>query len=170
MQKFILSCDAGTEFGLFFPYVLREHGFSTTLSLKATHLRGITSLPARHLVEADEMTLKMTMKYSRVHNGPQYWNLDFGWTNASIFFLYEHEKMIASLIDDWTRDAERPDALKFVPFHVNMDFKFNGFELITYANQHNWIDCSKNGLENTYLVFSGPNLQFGLLLDFQVSK
>ncbi|OQV26228.1 hypothetical protein BV898_00346 [Hypsibius exemplaris] len=167
VQKFILSADAGTEFGLFFPYVLRENGFTTNMSVKATHLRGVTSLAAKNLIEADEMNLRMTLHYSRVHHGPQYWNLDFGWTNVSAFFLYEHKSMIAGVVHDWTREAERPDLLHFVPFHVNLDFVLNGFELITYANQYNWIDCSKNGLENTYTVFSGAHLKIGFVLDFQ---
>jgi hypothetical protein len=168
VQKFILSCDAGTEFSLFFPYVLRESGFTTAISIKATHLRGITSLAAKNLVEADEMNLRISLQYSRVHHGPQYWNLQFSWTNVSAFFLYEHKKMIAEVILDWTREAERPDLLHFVPFHVDLDFAFNGFELITYAGQYNWIDCTKNGLENTYVVFGGPQLKLGLVLNFQV--
>lgn len=84
VQKFVLSCDPGTEFRLFLPYVFRETGLVSTIDLKAKHLRGVTSLVSKNLLEADEMTLQMRLAYSRVHHGPQYWDLNFIWTNASV--------------------------------------------------------------------------------------
>lgn len=74
--------------------------------------------------------------------------------------------MISSLIHDWTRGATSPDLLRFVPFHTKINMTFIGFELITYSNQFNWIDCSKTGFENCYMVFGGPELTLGLTLEF----
>lgn len=74
--------------------------------------------------------------------------------------------MIRAMIHDWSPGNERPDLLKFVPFHVNIDMKLNGYEVITYVNQYNWIDCSKTGLENEYMVFDGSQLRLSFGLDF----
>lgn len=117
VQKFVLSCDAGTEFQFFIPYVLREHGFATNINLKAKHLRGVTSLVSKNLLEADEMNLQATLQYSRVHHGPQYWHLDFTWTNASVSTSFK--KYTISFFS-------RPCTVWFKKLSISMSQVFSG--------------------------------------------
>jgi hypothetical protein len=59
------------------------------------------------------------------------------------------------LIEDWAGKA-RPDILKFVPYTCKISVALKEFELLTLANEHNWIDCSTslNG-ENAQLAICG---------------
>ncbi len=53
---------------------------------------------------------------------------------------------LKDLIDDWSVRSP-PDLLYFVPYTWKFQFSFNDFELITLANEFNWIDTDTSSHE-----------------------
>ena len=53
------------------------------------------------------------------------------------FFLL----LFLDLIEDWASKAQ-PDLLHFVPYTWSFGLKLMDFELVTLANEYNWVDCS----------------------------
>lgn len=56
--------------------------------------------------------------------------------------------VLTALMEDWASKA-RPDILHFVPYTWHFSLILKEFELITIANEYNWIDCSSQHQENS---------------------
>ena len=56
--------------------------------------------------------------------------------------------MIADLADDWSSKAV-PDIYSFVPYTWTINLIVKQFELITLANEYNWMDTSSHNQENS---------------------
>ena len=56
--------------------------------------------------------------------------------------------VIADLTDDWSSKAV-PDIYSFVPFTWTVNLIVKQFELITLANEYNWMDTSSHNQENS---------------------
>ena len=67
------------------------------------------------------------------------------------------------MIDDWS-SKYAPDLLFYVPYTWKFEFILKEFELITLANEFNWIDTSSTNTENTHLAICGNllNVKFDL--------
>ena len=51
------------------------------------------------------------------------------------------------LIDDWSSKAA-PDIYSFVPYNFTLSLVIKQFELLTLANENNWVDTSSQHQEN----------------------
>ncbi|GIY39871.1 uncharacterized protein KIAA1109 [Caerostris extrusa] len=68
-------------------------------------------------------------------------------------------------MEDWASKS-RPDILHFVPYTWHFNLILKEFELITVVNEFNWIDCSSQHQENTYLAVSGDHFELSFDLPF----
>ena len=70
------------------------------------------------------------------------------------------------MIDDWSSKYS-PDLLYFVPYTWKFNFLFNKkFELVTLANEFNWIDTSSTNQENMYVGICLDKLQLAFDLPY----
>ena len=67
------------------------------------------------------------------------------------------------MVDDWSSRSP-PDLITFVPYTWKFKFLLNDFELLTLANEFNWVDTASNNPENAHLAICGKFLQVGLVL------
>ena len=95
----------------------------------------------------------------------QNWNLSFTGTKASLHLNYEHRYFFQDLINDWSSRSPS-DVLHFVPYTWFFNFGLKEFELVTVANQYNWVDCSSQLQENAYVTFSGDFSELAFDLPF----
>ena len=64
------------------------------------------------------------------------------------------------MVDDWSSRLP-PDLISFVPYTWKFKFLLNDFELLTLANEFNWVDTASNNPENAHLAICGKFLQVG---------
>ena len=69
------------------------------------------------------------------------------------------------MVEDWA-SRSHPDILSFVPYTWKFKFIFKEFELLTAANEYNWIDTSSNNPENAHLAICGKLLSFDFNLPY----
>ena len=81
------------------------------------------------------------------------WLHVFTGTKASLHLIYEHRYFFQDLINDWSSRSPS-DVLYFVPYTWFFNFGLKEFELVTVANQYNWVDCSSQLQENGELFLS----------------
>ena len=100
--------------------------------------------------------------------------------------IFAHKIFFCDLIDDWS-GYTKPDLIRFIPYTWRLSLVLKDFELLTYANEYNWIDCtylssggqyanphhnqSKIGLkvttnENTLMAIAGDKFDMSLDLPF----
>jgi hypothetical protein len=58
------------------------------------------------------------------------------------------------LINDWS-SRNPADVLHHIPYTWFLNFCLKEFELVTIANQYNWVDCSSQRQENGTTFSSG---------------
>lgn len=69
------------------------------------------------------------------------------------------------MINDWSVKGP-PDLFYHVPYTWKFQFQFKEFELITVANEFNWIDTSSTNQENSLLAVCGNDLKLTFDLPF----
>ncbi|XP_017304377.2 transmembrane protein KIAA1109-like, partial [Diaphorina citri] len=69
------------------------------------------------------------------------------------------------IINDWSTKS-KPDLLHFVPYTWRLTVLLKEFELITLANESNWIDCSSQHQENSHIAICGDLFDFSFDLPF----
>ncbi|KAG1657984.1 hypothetical protein GQR58_023181 [Nymphon striatum] len=88
---------------------------------------------------------------------PLRWNLHQNWKcvftacKATISLIYAHKQFFQDMMNDWGSKAQ-PDMYHFVPYTWHFNFIIKEFELITLANEYNWIDCSSHHQENGKII------------------
>ena len=73
--------------------------------------------------------------------------------------------ILAHILLNFSRSVRSPpDLLYFVPYTWKFHFSLKEFELLTLANEFNWIDTSSTHQENSLLAICGEtlDLKFGL--------
>lgn len=70
------------------------------------------------------------------------------------------------MIDDWSSKYP-PDLLYFVPYTWKFNFLFKKFELVTLANEFNWIDTSSTNQENSFLGLCAEKLELAFDLPYE---
>lgn len=98
------------------------------------------------------MEFSVVMEYPLDWNAAQKWHLSLTGTKATLHIIYEHRYFFQDLINDWSSRTP-PDLLAHVPYTWLLNFCLKEFELVTVANQYNWIDCSSQRQENSNLTF-----------------
>ena len=152
-----LEIDPGTNFEVKIPWNCSSEGFTTNFNGTFMKPEATTSLPYRDLIRCETLHINLDMKYPLKWNHHQEWNFRFTGSKTSLNFIFAHKWFFQDMIDDWSSKLP-PDLLYYVPYTWKFEFILKEFELITLANEFNWIDTSSSDTENTLLSICGSNL------------
>lgn len=128
-------------------------------------------------MEAETLKFAVLMQYPVAWNSHQSWNLSLTGTKATLHLIYEHRyffqgvvccvvrqfsgalklrnSLFSDLINDWS-SRNPADLLHHIPYTWFLKFCLKEFELVTIANQYNWVDCSSQRQENGNRVIIKP--------------
>ena len=153
-----LEMDPGTNFEVKIPWNCGPEGFTTNFNGTFMNPEATTSLPYRDLIRCETLHIDLDMKYPLKWNHHQEWNFRFTGSKTSLNFIFAHKWFFQDMIDDWSSKFP-PDLLFYVPYTWKFEFVLKEFELITLANEFNWIDdTSSADTENTLLSICGSTL------------
>ena len=150
----------------------------------------VSAVCYRNLLHCETLQMNIDMKYSLKWNAYQQWLFKFTGSKASASFIFAHKwffqvtaflnyptfqaKVIKQMscfdpqdmIDDWAGKTA-PDILYHIPYEWKFVFVLKKYELITLANEFNWIDIDSSSTvpeENSKIAICGDhmNLKFTL--------
>lgn len=140
--------------------------YTSTIKGSILHLDAKTCLNYRPLAESETFEFDLAINYPAKWNQHQEWLLNLNATRATVNLIFAHKIFFCDLIDDWSCKSI-PDILHFVPYTWKINLKMHEFELITLANECNWIDCSdKQYTANTQLAITGEDFELTFDLPF----
>ncbi|XP_049268085.1 transmembrane protein KIAA1109-like [Rhipicephalus sanguineus] len=156
-----MTVKQGSYLELTLPWQVTEEGYTTRVTGQLFHLEASTSLPFRNLLESEILGFDVQGKYPLIWNGHQDWQCSLAGCRSSLTLLHTHKGFFQALVEDWASKA-RPDILRFVPYTWHLNIVLTEFELITLANEYNWVDCAHQ--ENARVAFCGDvfDLSFDL--------
>ncbi|RWS26602.1 uncharacterized protein B4U80_02673, partial [Leptotrombidium deliense] len=161
-----VNAGPGSYLEISIPYIAKEDGFATKIVGQILHLDATTILNYRSLVRSETLEFTCNIHYPLIWNEHQTWDCSFIGSKAIVSLIYEHKDFFNYLIDDWAGKA-RPDLLQFIPYTWKFNIILNEFELLTMANEHNWIDCtSLLGNENMQIAVCGETFEMSFDLPF----
>ena len=105
------------------------------------------------------------MNYPMKWNAYQEWIFTFTASKSTLHFIFAHKWYFQDLIDDWSAKSP-PDLLYFVPYTWKFQFLCKKFELVTLANEYNWVDTSSTNQENSLLAVCGEHLNIKFELPY----
>ncbi|KAG1657990.1 hypothetical protein GQR58_023181 [Nymphon striatum] len=133
------------------PWFVTKTGYSTQIIGQLLHVDGSTSLQYRSLVDSETLQFEVSADYPLRWNLHQNWKCVFTACKATISLIYAHKQFFQDMMNDWGSKAQ-PDMYHFVPYTWHFNFIIKEFELITLANEYNWIDCSSHHQENGKII------------------
>ena len=152
-----LEMKPGTNFEVKIPWHCTSTGFTTNFNGTLMMAEATTSLPYRDLIRCETFHMNLDMNYPLKWNSHQEWNFRFTASKTSLNFIFAHKWFFQDMIEDWSSKLP-PDILFFVPYTWRFEFIIKEFEMITLANEFNWIDTSSTNTENTQLAICGKAL------------
>ncbi|GBL75453.1 Uncharacterized protein KIAA1109 [Araneus ventricosus] len=160
-----MNVGQGSYLEVTVPMHITEDGYISRINGQLLHLEASTSLQYRSLVESETLEFDVQVKYPRIWNDHQNWTCILTGCKATVHLIYAHKHFFHALMEDWASKS-RPDILHFVPYTWHFSLILKEFELITVVNEYNWIDCSSQHQENTYLAVSGDQFELSFDLPF----
>ncbi|XP_021348394.1 uncharacterized protein KIAA1109-like [Mizuhopecten yessoensis] len=164
-QAIHMNTNPGSYVETNVPWVIDEDGYTTKTKGQLLLMDATTSLQYRSLVECETFEFEVTASYPLVWNDHQDWQCDFIACKASVWLIFQHKHFFVDLIEDWSTKTV-PDIYHFVPYTWTMNLLIKDFELITLANEYNWIDTSSQNPENAHIAFCGDTLDLSLVLPY----
>lgn len=158
-----MTVKQGSYLELTLPWQVTEEGYTTRVTGQLFHLEASTSLPFRNLLESEILGFDVQGKYPLIWNGHQDWQCSLAGCRSSLTLLHTHKGFFQALVEDWASKA-RPDILRFVPYTWHLNIVLTEFELITLANEYNWVDCAHQ--ENARVAFCGDVFDLSFDLPF----
>ncbi|XP_049522689.1 transmembrane protein KIAA1109 homolog isoform X1 [Dermacentor silvarum] len=158
-----MTVKQGSYLELTLPWQVVEEGYTTRVTGQLFHLEASTSLPFRNLLESEILGFDVQGKYPLIWNGHQDWQCSLAGCRSSLTLLHTHKGFFQALVEDWASKA-RPDILRFVPYTWHLNIVLTEFELITLANEYNWVDCAHH--ENARVAFCGEVFDLSFDLPF----
>uniref|UniRef100_A0A131YCK3 Diaphanous n=1 Tax=Rhipicephalus appendiculatus TaxID=34631 RepID=A0A131YCK3_RHIAP len=158
-----MTVKQGSYLELTLPWQVTEEGYTTRVTGQLFHLEASTSLPFRNLLESEILGFDVQGKYPLIWNGHQDWQCSLAGCRSSLTLLHTHKGFFQALVEDWASKA-RPDILRFVPYTWHLNIVLTEFELITLANEYNWVDCAHQ--ENARVAFCGEVFDLSFDLPF----
>ena len=140
----------GTNFEVKIPWMISETGYQTRINGTLMMIEATTSLPFRELLRSETLQINIEMNYPIKWNAYQEWIFTFTASKTTLHFIYAHKWYFQDLIDDWSAKGP-PDLLYFVPYTWKFQFLCKKFELVTLANEFNWVDTSSTNQENSQI-------------------
>ena len=164
-----LALDKGTNFEVKVPWITGKNGYKTTISGTLMMVEATTSLSYREILCCETLEVNIDCFYPPEWNGYQKWIFKFTGSKASLHFIFGHKWFFQEMIDDWSAKSY-PDLFYFVPYEWKFQFILKKFEILTLANEFNWIDTTSLNLEsaeNALLAICGENLKISFSLPYK---
>lgn len=162
-----VNAGPGSYLEISIPWICKEEGYQSHIWGQILHLDATTNLNFRSLAESETLEFDFKILYPRIWNHHQTWICSLTGCKATVDLIFAHKIFFCDLIDDWA-SKDLPDILTFIPYTWKFSVKLIDFELITLANEYNWIDCSsKLNSENAQLAIVGDiyDMSFDLPFD-----
>ncbi|KAI5719668.1 hypothetical protein M8J76_013196 [Diaphorina citri] len=160
-----VNVGQGSYLEMTLPWIIGSDGYTTKVTGQLLHFEATTSLTFRSLVESETLEFAIRSHYPLRWNDHQEWLLNLTGCKASGYFIYAHKDFFQDMINDWSTKS-KPDLLHFVPYTWRLTVLLKEFELITLANESNWIDCSSQHQENSHIAICGDLFDFSFDLPF----
>ncbi|KAL3880212.1 hypothetical protein ACJMK2_032469 [Sinanodonta woodiana] len=164
-QAIHINMNQGSYVEASMPWVVLENGYTTIIRGQMLLLEATNSMKFRSLLECETLDFCVEIKYPIEWNDHQHWNCTFTACKATLHLIFQHKCFFQDLIEDWSSYSP-PDIYHFAPFTYHINILINQFELITLANEYNWIDTSSQHPENAYIAFCGDTVDLSILLPF----
>lgn len=155
----------GTNFEVKIPWIISETGYSSKLNGTLMMIEATTSLPFRDLLRCETLQIAVDMVYPMSWNAYQEWLFTFTASKTTLHFIFAHKWFFQDLQDDWSA-KNPPDLLYFVPYTWKFQFICKKFEIVTLANEFNWIDTSSTNQENALFGICGEHLNVNFSLPY----
>ncbi|CTQ86404.1 Bridge-like lipid transfer protein family member 1 C-terminal domain-containing protein [Caenorhabditis elegans] len=147
-------------------WITTEKGFYWNMKAEFLNFEATTSLIFTKLFSCKKFNVDGSFVYPLTWNGEQTWTIDYAFTKANAWFVWDHKRLFTDLINDWIGD-DPSDISKFVPFRVHNRMKVvDGFEVIMLLNESNWVDTADMNAENVEVAIVGEKLSFECELPF----
>ncbi|XP_074602504.1 transmembrane protein KIAA1109 homolog tweek isoform X2 [Brevipalpus obovatus] len=161
-----VNAGPGSYLEVSLPWSSSETGYQTHIIGQILHLDATTNLNFRSLAESETLEFKVDVQYPRIWNDHQMWQCTLTGCKSTVDLIFAHKIFFHDLIEDWAV-KDRPDLMQFVPYTWKFNIILKDFELITLANEYNWIDCSsKLKNENAQLAICGDVFDMSFDLPF----
>ncbi|CAI2304685.1 unnamed protein product [Caenorhabditis sp. 36 PRJEB53466] len=166
LESIRTRCGPESNIDMSILWITTEKGFYWNMRSEFINFEATTSLVFTKLIECHRFCVDGSFVYPLTWNGEQTWKLDYTFTQASAWFVWDHKRLITDLINEWIGDAPN-DILKFVPFRVYNHMKVvDGFEVTMLLNESNWVDTADMNAENVEISIVGEKLSFDCELPF----
>ncbi|GFR72316.1 protein CSF1, partial [Elysia marginata] len=146
-QALHMNAGKGSYVEVTVPYIVEESGYLTKVKGQLMLVDATTSMPFRSLVECETFEFDVTAFYPRDWNACQEWRCDLTACKAVVYLIYDLKTFFSDLVDDWSSKSA-PDIYSFVPYNFTLSLMIKQFELLTLANENNWVDTSSQHQEN----------------------
>ncbi|XP_076446239.1 bridge-like lipid transfer protein family member 1 isoform X6 [Babylonia areolata] len=153
-QAIHMNAGKGSYVEAVIPWTVEDTGYVTKVKGQLMLVDATTSMTYRSLFECETFEFEITANYPLIWNEHQDWRVDFTACKAVVYIIFAHKDFFRDLADDWSSKAV-PDLYSFVPYTWTINLIVKQFELITLANEHNWMDTSSHNQENTQIAFCG---------------
>lgn len=161
-----ITSGPGSYLEVTVPWINQENGYFTHILGQLMHFDAATSLQFRSLAQSETLEFDVKICYPLAWNDYQEWQCSITGCKATVSLIYAHKTFFQSLIWDWAGNA-RPDIVHFIPYTWKFNIVLKEFELITLANENNWIDCSSlQSGENCQLAICGDYFEMSFDLPF----
>lgn len=166
LESIRTRCGAQSNVDISILWITTEKGFYWNMKSEFLNFEATTSLVFTKLISCQKFDVDGSFVYPLTWNGEQSWTLDYTFTKAVAWFVWDHKRLFTDLVNDWIGD-EPSDISKFVPFRVHNRMKVvDSFEVIMLLNESNWVDTSDMNAENVEVAIVGEKLSFECELPF----
>ncbi|CAL1545950.1 unnamed protein product, partial [Lymnaea stagnalis] len=153
-QALHMNAGKGSYVEVTIPYIIEENGFISKVKGQLMLVDATTSMPFRSLLECETLEFDVTASYPKEWNACQEWRCDLTACKALVYLIYDLKQFFSDLVGDWSSKSA-PDIYKFVPYTWTLSLIVKQFEILTLANENNWVDTSSQHQENAHIAFCG---------------
>ncbi|CAO4360577.1 unnamed protein product [Caenorhabditis nigoni] len=166
LESIRTRCGAHSNLDMSILWITTDKGFYWNMKAEFLNFEATTSLVFTKLLSCQKFNVDGNFVYPLTWNGEQTWTLDYTFTTAVAWFVWDHKRLFTDLVNDWIGD-EPSDISKFVPFRVHNRMRVvDSFEVILMLNESNWVDTDDINAENVEVAIVGEKLQFDCELPF----
>ncbi|XP_035828649.1 transmembrane protein KIAA1109 homolog isoform X2 [Aplysia californica] len=164
-QAIHMNAGKGSYVEVTIPWIIEENGYVTKVKGQLMLVDVTTSMSFRSLIECETLEFDLSVGYPREWNACQEWYLDLTACKAVTYLIFDLKPFFSDLIDDWSSKAA-PDIYTFIPYTWTLTLIIKQFEILTMANENNWVDTSSQHQENAHVAFCGELLDLCVTFDF----
>ncbi|XP_059164299.1 bridge-like lipid transfer protein family member 1 [Physella acuta] len=153
-QALHMNASKGSYVEVTIPYIIEDNGFVSKVKGQLMLVDATTSMAFRSLLECETLEFDVNVSYPKEWNACQEWRCDLTACKALVYLIYDLKNFFSDLIGDWSSKSA-PDIYSFVPYTFTLNLVVKQFEILTLANENNWVDTSSQHQENAHIAFCG---------------